>query len=344
VQWIFHTANGGAQIETLIFNTLTSAITHERGSPRVLNWKRAITDLGEPTVVKTDLVDRFLVRWHGITAELPDEVALAGGADLQNIRLADLQVLADLSLGEGRWQKMIVLGHGERVEGTTVHYAYFNPLFNATLSKETRTQVKGLLRATRHSLAWHQAMAVRDLVDEDLQGTRIWEEIDEIDQLTRGFAPLWLLRERMRELKALRNLISEQCTNALSFTGEQDARIYKEPLASEALSDLTERNEYSLKELDEAIKDLRERVGRVRGMRQTPAYRDRIKNEIDRLQATALSSTVTHGATRENARLMATRVSALCANARGYLERGNIEDALNRWLELCDILSKKPTP
>lgn len=345
IQWIFYAASGTARIETLIFRVLSSALTHERGVIRVLNWKQAVDDLGEPTEVEINLNDRFLVRWHGITAELPDEVALAGGADLQNIRLEGIQVVADLSLGEGRWQKTVILGHGERVEGTIVHYAYFNPRFNTALRKEVRTQVKDLLRATRHSLAWHQAMAVRDLVDEDLPGTQIWEEIDEIDQLTRGFAPLWLLRERLRELNTLRSTINEQYAIERVFAGEQDARIYKATLAPEAdLLELKECNERSLKELDEAIKDLRERVGRVSGMRQTPAYRERVKKEIERLQACVLPYTISHKVTQENARLVDTRVSALCANAIGYLERGNLEDALNRLLELCDILSKKPTP
>ncbi len=341
VQWIFHAASGTARIETLIFRVLSSALTHERGVTRVLNWKRAIDDLGEPTEVETNLNDRFLVRWHGITAELPDEVALAGGADLQNIRLEGLQVMAGLSLFEGRWQKTVVLGHGERVEGTTVHYASFNPRFSMTLRKEVRTQVKELLRSTRHSLAWHQAMVARDLVDEDLQGTRIWEEIDKIDQLTKGFAPLWLLRARLQELHALRSTINEQCATERVFAGEQDARIYKATLAPEAdLPELTKRNEGSLKDLDEAIVDLRETVERVRLLHKQPAYRQRIQGEIERLRVAVFPSTP-NPEVNEPSTYLGIRMSALCTKVSEYLERGSIEDALNQLLELQEIVAQQ---
>ncbi|MDD5437649.1 MAG: hypothetical protein PHC70_00695 [Patescibacteria group bacterium] len=293
-QWSFHAEDGSSSYGRV---EMTTAVRWDHGicCYRIVDLKQALKDLGEPAKVEGESLRRGTLTWrdsHGSTfrADACLSEALAGGGQLQDLRLENGYVVGDVALFNG---KLVLeeesLNEGELFDSQrgVLKRASILRDFVLILKGEQRKQFVDLLRTTLHSPEWYQ----QRLIAEELNPEATWSGSAAVSLKLLQTAKDDLFIPRCEIDAALKRLTTsvERIKKYQAFqpayeSDVADPEIYIQgPDDAEEVDGMRSENQARLAQVQEAIESGKLMMNTLLELRQDESFPRSIRSELNKL-------------------------------------------------------------
>ncbi len=293
VSWSFHAENGHTLFDRL---EMTSAIRFIRQRGLIVtDLAQAIKDLGEPKKTKGSSLQAILT-WtdrHGysLCAEVSCNEAKNHGCVLQNFRIEDRRVVADISMLNGKWvQENQGITSREFLYSDTgeLSRADFDQKHISSLSEEQRRAVVLLAQSVLHSPAWYQQYVIAEALNPQATGSlAVWYVLKQLKVLAEDmYTPLDQLEWTVPEIDRLLANVNKLRALKPSYRGQGNPEIYtSEPEDSEDVARMEAENIAMLTKLKAEYDEVMASADLIRELRRDPSFYKSIDSELVKLES-----------------------------------------------------------